>query len=268
MPVITLLTDYGLDDEFAGVCHGVIAGICPEARIIDITHGIPRQDVRAGAFTLARALPYLPIGVHVAIVDPGVGGARRGVALRLSDGRTLVGPDNGLLWPAAGVGGGVSDAVEISGSRWRLEPVSATFHGRDIFAPVAAALAAGHPLETAGEPIDPAGLQMLELPEPRVEEAALVASVVWVDRFGNAQLAARSADLRQPGWSAGGRLRIDSPTGESLTASPGRTFSDVEEGECVLLEDSAGHLALAINRDNVAERLGLRIGDEIRISPR
>lgn len=266
MPVVTLLTDYGLEDEFVGVCHGVIAGICPEARIIDITHGIPPQDVRAGAFTLARALPYLPVGVHVAIVDPGVGGARRAVALRLSDGRTLVGPDNGVLWPSARVGGGISHAIDISTSRWRLEPVSATFHGRDIFAPVAAALAAGKPIESAGTPFDPLQLHTLELPEARLEEGALVAPVLWVDRFGNAQLAAGAVDLERLGVRPGGALRVDSPAGVPTTATLGRTFADVERGACVLLEDSAGHLALAINQDSAARILGLRVGDEIRVS--
>jgi S-adenosylmethionine hydrolase len=135
-PVITLLTDYGLVDEFVGVLHGVIARICPAAQIIDLSHGVPAQDVAAGAVMLANALPYLPVGVHVAVVDPGVGSDRRAVAVRLADRRLLVGPDNGLLWTAALGGGGVVAVAEISASPWRLEPLAATFHGRDIFAPV------------------------------------------------------------------------------------------------------------------------------------
>jgi hypothetical protein len=164
VPVITFLSDYGLHDDFVGVCHGVIAMICPQARVIDITHGLPRQDVRAGAISLAGALPYTPQGVHLAVVDPDVGAQRRAVALRLADERVLVGPDNGLLWLAAEQSEGVVEAVDIARSPYRLEPVSATFHGRDIFAPVAARLAAGAPLAESGDPLDPTELVRLELP--------------------------------------------------------------------------------------------------------
>src|SRR4051794_32795325 len=155
-PVITFLSDYGPGDEYVGVVHGVIASIAPRARIIDLGHGVPPQDVRTGARRLARALPFTPPGIHLAVVDPGVGTARRAVALRAGD-RLLVGPDNGLLVE----GLEIDAAVEISNSPWRLEPVSATFHGRDIFAPVTARLAAGEAFEAAGEPIDPATLVRL-----------------------------------------------------------------------------------------------------------
>src|SRR5437588_2294356 len=171
-PVITFLSDYGLEDDFVGVCHGVIAGICPEAVVIDINHGVRRHDVSAGALILAAALPYMPIGVHFAVVDPDVGAERRAVALRLADRRLLVGPDNGLLSLAAQHGGGVVEAVDIAASAFRLEPVSATFHGRDIFAPVAARLAAGAELGKAGQPCDPGDLVVLELPKPRPEAGA------------------------------------------------------------------------------------------------
>ena len=148
---ITFLSDYGLRDEFVGVVHAVIATIAPEARVIDLSHGVPRQDVAAGARMLARSLPFAPAGVHLAVVDPEVGARRRAVALLTAeDERMLVGPDNGLLLPAADRFGGVAEAVEISASPWRLEPVSATFHGRDVFAPVAARLAAGEPLGRGG----------------------------------------------------------------------------------------------------------------------
>src|SRR3954454_3176611 len=169
MPVLTFLTDYGLLDEFVGICHGVIARVAPEVRVIDVTHGIPRHDVRAGALVLGGALPYTPPGVHLAVVDPDVGGRRRGVALRCAEeDRLLVGPDNGLLTLAAERFGGVVEAVEIGRSPHRLEPVSATFHGRDIFSPVAARLAAGDALAGAGDPMDPDDLQSLELPVARV----------------------------------------------------------------------------------------------------
>src|SRR5437764_7504244 len=184
-PIVTFLSDYGLDDDFVGICHGVIATICPQARVIDITHGVARHDVRVGALILRGALPYLPVGVHLAVVDPDVGAERRAIALRLADDRLLVGPDNGLLAPAAELAGGVIEAVDIARSRYRLEPVSATFHGRDIFAPVAARLAAGASVAEAGQPCDPDDLVALELPEPRLEHGALVVHALYVDRFGH-----------------------------------------------------------------------------------
>src|SRR4051812_36018827 len=164
---ITFLSDYGLGDEFVGVVHGVIAGICPQAPVIDLGHGVPRQDVQAGALTLERALPYMPAGVHLAVVDPEVGARRRAVALRTAEeDRLLVGPDNGLLIPAAERFGGVLEAIEISTSPWRLEPVSATFHGRDLFAPVAARLPAGRPPPPARPPDRPARPRRLRPPPP------------------------------------------------------------------------------------------------------
>ena len=174
--VITFLSDYGLSDDFVGVCHGVIAGICPEARVIDLTHGVPRGDIRAGALVLRGALPYVPVGVHLAVVDPGVGGDRRAVALRLADGRVLVGPDNGLL----SLVGPVVEAVDIGASPFSLQPVSATFHGRDVFAPVAAWLAGGAGLAEAGAPVDPAGLVAMSLPRPRLLNGALNAHALYL----------------------------------------------------------------------------------------
>src|SRR5436190_6684039 len=183
---ITFLSDYGVRDEFAGVVHAVIARICPEARVIDLSHGVPRHDVVAGARMLARALPYAPPGVHLAVVDPVVGALRRAVALRtVEEDRFLVGPDNGLLVPAADAFGGIAEAIEISSSPWRLDSVSATFHGRDVFAPVAARLAVGEPLAAAGAPLEPDELQRVEIAAARVERGALVARVVDVDTFGN-----------------------------------------------------------------------------------
>ena len=186
--IVTLLTDYGRDDDFVGVCHGVMRGIEPELRIIDITHGISRYAVRQGAIVLRNTLPFMPVGVHVAVVDPQVGTERRAVALRTGDGRTLVGPDNGLLSLAWERCGGVEQAVDVTRSPHRLEPVSATFHGRDIFAPVAAHLAAGAELADAGDPLDPGSLATVELPQPRVEDGALVAHALVFDRFGNVGL--------------------------------------------------------------------------------
>jgi S-adenosylmethionine hydrolase len=264
---ITFLSDYGLDDEFVGVVHGVIAGICPQARVIDLSHRIPRQDVAAGAAMLARALPYVPAGVHLAVVDPEVGARRRALALRTAeDDRLLVGPDNGLLLPAADRFGGVAEAVEISASAWRLEPVSATFHGRDLFAPVAARLACGAPLATAGTPLEPAELVTAEQTQPRHEAGALVVHVVSTDTYGNAVLDAAHADLVESG------LRL----GEPVAARTGsrrvrgvvaRTFSDVGPGSLLLYEDASGSLALAVNGGDAAALLGVRAGDEVRLEP-
>jgi S-adenosyl-L-methionine hydrolase (adenosine-forming) len=266
-PVITFLSDYGLEDDFVGVCHGVIARLCPEARLIDITHGIPRHDVQAGALILRGALPYMPEGVHLAVVDPDVGAERRAVALGLNDGRLLVGPDNGLLWPAAVSAGGVVDAVDIARSQYRLEPVSATFHGRDIFSPVAARLAGGAPLAEVGNPLDPAQLVRLELPRPRLEDGAVIAHTVYIDRFGNAQLDIVHEDLADSGLKLGRRLELRTPSGDATSAQFVRTFADVRLGELLVYEDAYRALAVAIAHGDAALALGLTVGDELRITP-
>ena len=229
-PVITLLTDYGTTDEFVGVLHGVIAMICPDARVIDLTHGIGRHDIRSGATILAQSLPYLPVGVHLAVVDPTVGGDRRAVALRLAGGRMLVGPDNGLLWPASQAGGGVEQAVEISQSRWRSEPVSATFHGRDH-------LRAGHCSSRCRGAVRPGRCAARPLAAgprggtagPNRGRRASRDSVNNTDRFGNVQLGAAPEDTRGLGVEFGDGLACGS-VGRVLRATYGRTFSDVSRG--------------------------------------
>ena len=261
-PVITFLTDYGLSDAFVGVCHGVIARICPDARVIDLTHGVPRGDVRAGALILRDALPYVPAGVILAVVDPDVGGERRAVAVALADGRMLVGPDNGLLSLCFAEAEGVVEAVDIGESPFALHPVSATFHGRDLFAPVAARLAGGAPLREAGQRCDPDGLVLLSLPRPRVEDEALLVHAVYLDRFGNVALDAEPGDA--PEWAA--RVAI-SVRGEAWPAVYARTFADVPAGELLVYGDSDGRLAVAVNRGSAAERLGISVGDELRIAP-
>ncbi len=264
-PVITFLSDYGLQDEFVGVCHGVIARICPRARVIDLSHGIPRHDARAGAAILADALPFAPVGVHLAVVDPGVGSARRAVALQLADDRVLVGPDNGLLAPAAAAGGGITEAVDIGGSRFALKPVSATFHGRDIFAPVAAAIAAGAALAEAGDPLDPGRLVSLALDEPRVRDGAVIAHVRHVDGFGNLQLNAGPQQV--PELQPGGVVRLELPGGRIQLAPYLRTFADADEGEVLLYEDAQHRLAIAIRHGDAAAALGVKRDDELRIRP-
>lgn len=267
-PVVTLLTDYGLADDFVGVCHGVIARICPPARIIDITHGIPRHDVRTGAIVLTDALPFMPEGVHVAIVDPDVGASRRAVAVGLADGQRLVGPDNGLLSLAAAAGGGVVQAVDIARSPLRLEPVSATFHGRDIFAPVAAHLASGVPLGEVGPPIDPAGLVTLELPRPRIEPGGVIeAHVLYRDGFGNLGLNVSHRDLAGAGLGIGHSFTLVGGAGAAHPARLVRTFADGAVGELILYEDAYRRLAVAVSHGDAAARLGAAAGDELRIEP-
>ena len=265
-PVITFLSDYGHRDDFVGVCHGVIATICPEARVIDITHGLPRHDVLAGAIVLRNALPYMPAGVHLAVVDPDVGAERRAVALRLADGRVLVGPDNGLLSLAAATGDGIVEAADIGRSPFRLVPISATFHGRDIFAPVAARIAAGASIREAGDPLDPAELVVVAAPGPARDDGALVAHALYVDHFGNVQLDVRHEDLAESGLRLGHRVVLQSGS-ETVVAQFARTFADVGTGEPLVYEDAYRTLAVAVSGGDAAASLGLSPGDEVRITP-
>jgi len=237
-PVITFLSDYGQLDEFVGVCHGVMARRCPSARVIDLTHSIPRHDVRSGAIVLRSALPYLPAGVHLAIVDPGVSAvgrhARRAVAMRtVEHDHLLVGPDNGLLMPAAERLAGVAEAVDIGESPERLTPVSRTFHGRDIFAPVAAALAAGEPLSAVGEPLPVEQLRRVGLPTAQLGEGSLTVHVLRGDTFGNLILDATEDHLLSLGVMPGDTLTI-SHAGAVRTARYAATFAEVTPGELLI----------------------------------
>jgi S-adenosylmethionine hydrolase len=263
---VTFASDYGHQDEFVGVCHGVLAGLAPMTRVIDVTHGIPRHDVRFGAIVLRNALPFMPAGVHLAVVDPQVGAARRAVALRCGrEEQLLVGPDNGLLMLAAEGFGGVVEAFDIGRSPWRLEPVSATFHGRDIFAPVAAALARGEALAGCGDPFPVDELVPLDLPAPVLEDGTLRAHALISDRFGNVILDAGHGDLAAVGLRLGARVavRTAQTTREARFAS---TFADVDEGELLLYEDAQHQLALAVNRGSAQADLGVARDAEIRLA--
>jgi len=262
---ITFLSDYGVTDEFVGVVHAVILHECPTARVIDISHGVPRQSVLAGALMLARSLPYAPPGVHLAVVDPEVGARRRAVALRTAlDDRLLVGRATALLVPPAGRFAWGTEAVEISTSPWRLEPVSATFHGRDLFAPVAARLAMGEALADAGTPLDPDDLVRIELPRPEPGRAGrLTAHATVIDGFGNVQLDARPGDLESA--RLGREVAIGS---DGRSARYLRTFADAEPGDLLLYEDAAGMLALAVNGGDAATELGgIAPGDDVVLKP-
>ena len=263
MTDVTFLSDYGLDDDFVGVCHGVIARIAPDVRVIDVTHGIARHDVRSGALVLRRALAFMPAGVHLAIVDPEVGARRRAVGLRCAEeGRLLVGPDNGLLMPAAERFGGVVEAVDVGRSPLRLEPMSASFHGRDVFAPVAAALAAGTALAAAGEPLEPDELVVLELPRAQQTADGLLAHVLQTDRYGNVVLDAEHAQLAGSGLRLGHAVTVNGRPALYAT-----TFADVPAGGLLLYEDGYRTLALAVNRGSALAALGLQLDGEVLVAP-
>jgi S-adenosyl-L-methionine hydrolase (adenosine-forming) len=260
--VITFLTDFGLQDDFVGTCHGVIATIAPDARVIDVTHGVRPGHVLQGALVLANTLPYMPAGVHLAVVDPGVGSSRRALALRDEEGRLYVGPDNGLLLPAAERFGGVADAHELANAEYSLQPVSRTFHARDLFSPAAAHLAAGVALEQLGPPLDPEELVQLELPEPEVGHNRIRAVVVVVDRFGNVALNLRRDLLEHAELGAGTRVELTC-RGDRFYATFARTFGDAPRGSLILYEDSYGSLALAVSRGSAAQLLRVEEGGEI-----
>jgi S-adenosylmethionine hydrolase len=264
---ITFLSDYGTADEFAGVCRAVIARIAPAVTVIDLTHGIARHDVGRGAAVLANALSFAPPGVHLAVVDPGVGTERRPVAVAAGDDEQLfVGPDNGLLALALERCGGAAEAVDLGQSPARLEPVSATFHGRDIFAPVAARLALGTPLAELGERIEPETLATIDRGRPVIESGLrLEAEVGHVDAFGNLALIATAADADDAGLEVGKRLRVRGPR-RSDEATYALTFADAEPGDMVLLVDSARSLALAVNRGDAARQLDLGPGDRVLLT--
>ena len=257
---IVFLTDYGLADEFVGVCRGVMLAIAPDARIVDLAHGIRRHDVLQGAIVLGRAAPYMPRdAVFVAVVDPGVGSDRREVAVETATGAFLVGPDNGLLSGAWRALGGATRAAELRADEVLLHPVSRTFHGRDVFSPAAAHLAAGLPLERLGPALDVALLATIDLPAPMVTPGSVGARVVSIDGFGNVQLNVAAEDLDAAGL------------GEVVTVGPRRiprvaTFTDVAPGQYGLIVDSQGFVALVVNNGSAGERLGLRPGDAVVLS--
>jgi S-adenosyl-L-methionine hydrolase (adenosine-forming) len=261
---ITFLSDFGLQDDFVGTCHGVMKRIAPDAQIIDITHGIAPQEVFQGALVLANTLPFMPPGVHLAVVDPGVGGVRRPLALRDAQGRLYVGPDNGLLPPAADRFGGVEAAHELANPAYALQPVSRTFHGRDLFAPAAAHLARGVGLDELGPPIAADALVRLEPPAPTVDAGEIAATVLYVDRYGNAQLNLTREHLERAGIQPGRRLEIELG-GRRHEIVAARTFDEAPPGGAILYEDSYQNMSLAVSRGSAAERYDTRPGDLVRI---
>jgi S-adenosylmethionine hydrolase len=259
--LVTLLSDFGTRDTYAGVVEGAILHVAPDARVLHLTHGVPPGDIAAGARALADAVPHVPVGVHVAVVDPGVGTDRRALVITSADGRLFVGPDNGLLVAAAERCGGVQAVHALA-----VPPDAApTFHGRDVFAPAAGRLALGESPAALGEPADLDDLVRLTVLGATVESGLLRAPCVHIDRFGNCALAAVAADLAESGLVAGSPVAVAVRGLPRGAAQRGRTFADVPPGALVVLVDSAGAVALCINGGDAASELRVAIGDDVEL---
>jgi S-adenosylmethionine hydrolase len=256
---VSFLTDYGLEDEFVGVVKAVLRDMAPHAVVLDLTHGIRPFDVRGGSLALARAIPYVPDGVVLAVIDPGVGTARRALAIEVADGAgVLLGPDNGLLAPAVAIAGGADRAVELTNPEHHLAAPGATFAGRDVFAPAAAHLCNGGELTDLGPLVD-AGLLMPGMVAlPRDEPDGLHAEVLWVDRFGNCQLNVGPEDL-----AAGVDVWAVSIGEERRAATLATSFAELGPGSVGLVLDSHGMYALAFDQRSAAHELHLATGDAV-----
>ena len=260
---VTFLSDYGRTDEFVGVVHSVIRSIAPHAAVIDLSHDIAPHDIRGGGLMLARSTSYLCPGVVLAVVDPGVGGSRRAIAVEVGDGDSvLVGPDNGVLAPAVALCGGASRVVELTATEHHLPAPGPTFAGRDVFAPAAGALCTGVELTELGPELDPIGLIPGVMPAARPEGDGLVAEVLWVDRFGNAQLNLGPDDVEP--W--GDRIRLTLDTGVR-TAVRADTYAEVGPGQIGLVIDSYGLLSIVVDRASAADELGLGPGVAVTVEP-
>jgi hypothetical protein len=263
-PFVSLLSDFGLRDASAGIMRAVVAGICPSAVVVDLAHDIDKFAVRDGALLLWNAVPYLPIGAHVAVVDPGVGTSRKGIAIATLRGDFLIGPDNGLLMPAAARLGGITRAHLLENPHFSLPEVSSTFHGRDVFAPAAAHLASGVAIEDLGRAVDPRRLLGLEWPRPEIYPGRLRSQAIYVDTFGNVKLSALAEDLEAalPGLRFGERLHVrvgEGAAARDLAAAWARTFGEVPEGALLLTADSYGRASLAVHRGSAAAAYGLTL---------
>ncbi|HEX3394062.1 MAG TPA: SAM-dependent chlorinase/fluorinase [Acidimicrobiales bacterium] len=271
---VSFLSDYGLADEFVGVVKAVIAAIAPAARVIDVSHQVAPHDIRAGSLVLARSIQYLPQGVVLAVVDPGVGTARRAVAVEVGgddggaddgggdDRWVLIGPDNGLLAPAVALAGGARRAVSLTNTDWHLAAPGPTFAGRDVFGPAAAHLCAGVELDELGDPVDPFTLVPGIIPLPREENGGVEGEVLWVDRFGNAQLNVGPDEIEAMGSPVVVRM------GErTRSAARVASFAELSTGQVGLVVDSYGLLAVALDRRSAAEDLSLAAGDLVRLEP-
>lgn len=262
--IIGFVSDFGLDDTWVGVCHAVIYRACPHARVVDLGHQIPPFDIRKGAAVAAAGVHQLPDAIHLVVVDPGVGGGRSDLCVVTKFGTRLVGPDNGVLLPAAQRAGGVLEVYALDPKKMDHRAPLATFHARDVLAPAAAALACGVEPRFLGTAIDPEALAPAPFGPCRMEGGVLTCEVVDIDRFGSIRINATAQDMeahqlrRDKLQLSLGHLTVDVPFG--------RTFSDVEKGKPVALVDSSGWLCLAIRRGSAAEKYGIEPGTAVRIS--
>ncbi len=251
--IITLLTDFGTKDTFVGSMKGVILGICPEARLVDLTHEVPPQAITTGAFLLKSAIDYFPKGtVHLVVVDPGVGSARKPIAVK-SKGHFFVGPDNGLF-PAALKAWGIEEIAELTERKYQLKDLSSTFHGRDVFAPVAAHLAKGVPLSRVGKRLS--NLIWREIPKPFKASAGWTGEVMWIDRFGNLITNFEKQHLSKPF-----RLKI----GKTVVLNLASRYSEAKKGSLIALMGSSGNLEISMNVGNAAQKLKIGIGSVVTL---
>jgi S-adenosylmethionine hydrolase len=269
-PFVSFLSDYGRTDEFVGVCHAVMLDIAPQLRIIDVTHDIPAFDVRAGALALVRAVQYLPEGIVLAVVDPGVGTDRRCLAVEV-DNAVLIGPDNGLLAPAVTMLGGPRRVHELTNTQFQLPAPGPTFAGRDIMAPAAAHLATGVPISVLGDEVDPVQLTPALVPLPDDEgEGRITGEVLWVDRFGNCQLNVAPEQLNAAGAREGDALEVTVSDAAGVRTGRRarwvRAFAQAKPSELVVLVDSYGMCTLALDRRSAAADLGLRSGSGVTVA--
>jgi len=262
---ISFLSDFGLADEFVGVVHGVLAKLAPGSRVIDVGHGTPRGDVRAAALAMTRAIQYLPEGVALVVVDPGVGSERKALALQAEWG-FFVGPDNGVLSPAVAMVGGARVMVSIENPEARIPSPGETFHGRDLFAPAAALLASGEAsIRDLGPELGPGEVQPLLLPLPETKDASVTGEAWWVDGFGNVQTNIGPDDLAAVGLAPGAMLTLR--VGASVHSIPwASSYSDVEPGEPLVHVDSAGLMAIAVRDGSADQVLNLSSGVSVTLA--
>jgi len=270
-PFVSLLSDFGLRDPSAGIMRAVVAGICPNAVIVDLAHDLDKFAIRDGALLLWSAVPYLTVGTHVAVIDPGVGTERKGIAIQVARGDVLVGPDNGLLMPAAARLGGITRAHLLENPRYSLPEVSSSFHGRDIFAPAAAHVADGVSIEDLGRAVDPRRLMALEWPRPAILPGRLRSQAIYVDTFGNVKLSALVEDLAAalPELHVGETLHVgvgNGAGGPVVTATWSRTFGEVALGAPLLTADSYGRVSLAVHQGSAAAAYGIGPDTALEIS--
>jgi S-adenosylmethionine hydrolase len=261
---VSFLSDYGRADEFVGVCHAVMLDLAPHLRVVDITHDVPPFDVRAGALTLVRSVQYLPEGIVLAVVDPGVGTDRRCIAVQVEHG-FLVGPDNGLLAPSVAMLGGPEAVVALTNPEYQLAAPGPTFAGRDVMAPAAAHLANGLPISELGDLVDPAGLVPGLLPLPSESDNAIDGEVLWIDRFGNCQTNVDPELLAVHGVQPGDPLELRFGN-ESRRARWVHAFADAKPSEIIVLVDSYGLISVALDQRSAAHELKLRAGTAISVA--